>query len=99
MLRQYLKIWEWKLIFGHAVKAISSPGVRSPAWPRPFDFLQALVSYKGAMEFKCSPNLSTNHSTAQKSTLPSCALKNLQNIEIFISPIFPWLFDGIKVFP
>ena len=24
------KIWEWKLIFGHAVKEISSPGVRSP---------------------------------------------------------------------
>ena len=25
-----LKIWEWELIFGRAVKAISSPGVRSP---------------------------------------------------------------------
>ena len=25
-----LKIWEWKLIFGRAMKAISSPGVRSP---------------------------------------------------------------------
>ena len=24
------KIWEWELIFGCAVKAISSPGVRSP---------------------------------------------------------------------
>ena len=24
------KIWEWELIFGRAVKAISSPGVRSP---------------------------------------------------------------------
>ena len=30
MLRSYLKIWEWELIFGRAVKAISSPGVRSP---------------------------------------------------------------------
>ena len=30
MLRPYLKIWEWELIFGRAVKAISSPGVRSP---------------------------------------------------------------------
>ena len=29
MLRPYLKIWEWEWIFGHAVKAISSPGVRS----------------------------------------------------------------------
>lgn len=29
MLRTYLKIWEWELIFGRAVKAISSPGVRS----------------------------------------------------------------------
>ena len=29
MLWSYLKIWEWELIFGCAVKAISSPGVRS----------------------------------------------------------------------
>ena len=29
MLRPYLKIWDWDLIFGRAVKAISSPGVRS----------------------------------------------------------------------
>ena len=29
MLRPYLKIWEWELIIGRAVKAISSPGVRS----------------------------------------------------------------------
>ena len=30
MLRPYLKIWEWEGIFGRAVKAISSLGVRSP---------------------------------------------------------------------
>ena len=30
MLRPYLKIWDWDLILGRAVKAISSPGVRSP---------------------------------------------------------------------
>ena len=30
MLRPYLKIWEWEWIFGRAVKAISSRGVRSP---------------------------------------------------------------------
>ena len=30
MLWPYLKIWKWELIFGRAVKAISSPGVRSP---------------------------------------------------------------------
>ena len=30
MLRPYLKIWDWDWIFGRAVKAISSPGVRSP---------------------------------------------------------------------
>ena len=29
MLPQYLKIWEWEWIFGRAVKAISSLGVRS----------------------------------------------------------------------
>ena len=33
MLRSYLKIWDWDLIFGRAVNAISSPGVRSP-WKR-----------------------------------------------------------------
>jgi hypothetical protein len=32
MLQWYLKIWEWEWIFGRAVKAISSPGVRSPWW-------------------------------------------------------------------
>ena len=26
----YLKIWKWEWIFGYSVKAISSPGVRSP---------------------------------------------------------------------
>ena len=30
MLWPYLKIWEWEWIFGRAVKAISSLGVRSP---------------------------------------------------------------------
>ena len=30
MLPPYLKIWEWEGIFGRAVKAISSLGVRSP---------------------------------------------------------------------
>ena len=29
MLRPYLKIWDWDLIFGCVVKTISSPGVRS----------------------------------------------------------------------
>ena len=32
MLRPYLKIWDWDFICGHAVKAISSPGVRSPCY-------------------------------------------------------------------
>ena len=30
ILWPYLKIWEWEWIFGHAVKAISSLGIRSP---------------------------------------------------------------------
>ena len=32
ILQLYLKIWDWHLIFGPAVKAISSLGVRNP-WP------------------------------------------------------------------
>ena len=38
MLRPYLKIWNWELIFGRAVKAISSPGVRSP-WAKSSNFI------------------------------------------------------------
>ena len=34
MLWPYLKTWEWEWIFGRAVKAISSLGVRSPWVPR-----------------------------------------------------------------
>ena len=30
MLPLYLKIWDWDSILGHAVKAISSPGIRRP---------------------------------------------------------------------
>ena len=30
MLRLYLKTWEWELIFGRAVKSISTLGVHSP---------------------------------------------------------------------
>ena len=30
MLRSYLKIWDWDLISGRALKAIFSPGVCSP---------------------------------------------------------------------
>ena len=32
MLRPYLKIWDWDLIFGRAVKVISSLDVRSPCF-------------------------------------------------------------------
>ena len=32
MLRPYLKIWDWDLIFGREVNAISSLGVRSPCF-------------------------------------------------------------------
>ena len=35
MLRSYLNIWKWEWIFGRSVKAISSPGIRSPcSWPK-----------------------------------------------------------------
>ena len=39
MLRPYLKIWDWAWIFGRAVKAISSLGVRSPCLERFDEFL------------------------------------------------------------
>ena len=37
----YLKTWDWDLIFGRAVKAISLPGVRSP-WT---DLLSIRLNY------------------------------------------------------
>ena len=43
MLPPYLKIWEWEWIFGRAVKAIFSLGVRSP-W---FKLLASSRSYHG----------------------------------------------------
>ena len=37
MLRPYLQIWDWELIFSCAVKVISSLGIPSPCtMPRPF---------------------------------------------------------------
>ena len=39
MLRPYLKIWEWELIFGCAVKLISSPCVNSPWFLRSTDII------------------------------------------------------------
>jgi hypothetical protein len=43
MLRPYLKIWDWDLIFGRAVKAIFSPGVRSP-WDQPSSTVSDAIS-------------------------------------------------------
>ena len=37
MLWLHLKIWDWDGIFGHAVKEISSLGIRSPCI-LPFDY-------------------------------------------------------------
>ena len=36
MLLPYLKNWDWNFIFGHAVTAISSLGIRSP-WVVPIE--------------------------------------------------------------
>ena len=43
MLPPYLKIWDWDWIFGRAMKAISSLGVRSP-WVLSFSYLVITVS-------------------------------------------------------
>ena len=47
MLRPYLNIWDWDLIFGRAVKEISSPGVRSP-WKLP---LKCCLCHPRPLEF------------------------------------------------
>ena len=43
MLQPYLKIWDWDLIVGQVVRAISSLGVHSP-WPSTYLFDCELVS-------------------------------------------------------
>jgi len=43
MLRPYLKIWDWDWIFGRAVKAISSLGIRSP-WSDPSLYFKQIIS-------------------------------------------------------
>ena len=50
MLRLYKKFWDWDLIFGRAVKAISSPGVRSP-W---------VIDTKGKLIPKCRLRVSNS---------------------------------------
>ena len=44
MLPPYLKIWDWDWIFGHAVKTISSLGVRSP-WSKLLQLLRQPALY------------------------------------------------------
>jgi hypothetical protein len=51
MLWPYLNIWDWDLIFGCAVKTISSPGVRSP-WTM---LLKLLYIQQGTMAFLQTP--------------------------------------------
>ena len=54
MLRPYLKIWDLELISGHAVIAISSPGVRSPCLP----WLQARqLNYENPTQIQDSSDL------------------------------------------
>ena len=51
MLQPYLRIWKWEWIFGRAVKAISSLGIRSP-W---FSTYIALNYKKNMITWKYSP--------------------------------------------
>ena len=52
MLRPYLKIWEWEWIFGRAVKAISSLGVRRP-WSEQF-WLTKYLFFSKSMSIFCT---------------------------------------------
>ena len=55
MLRPYLKIWDWDWIFGRAVKAISSLGVRSP-WFVPNEFWKWASIIRKILGFTTSPS-------------------------------------------
>ena len=68
MLRPYLKIREWEWIFGCAVKAISSPDVRSPCTKyscillvtMQFCFVSILLSNTAVSSFGASLEVGTN---------------------------------------
>ena len=56
MLRPYLKIWEWELIFGCALKAISSLGVCRP-WHEPINWPKLTLfqsSFNSLLSTGCS---------------------------------------------
>ena len=52
MLRPYLKIWEWEWIFGRAVKAISSLGVRCPWFKARFQDMEGQLLFLNAQNNK-----------------------------------------------
>ena len=74
MLWPYLKIWDWDWIFGRAVKAISSLGIRSP-WPA-----QWMFPYHKSMLVQ---TIRLTHLCLYAET---CAINYCQKIITFLSP-------------
>ena len=97
MLRPYLKIWDWDWIFGRAVKAISSLGVRSPCY----------ICTRAALLYRVQKKYMTSHVSLEKrgplKTLNDTKLvlckwcwghshsfrTNLVSYRAFKSPLFP----------
>ena len=77
MLRPYLNIWEWELIFGRSVKAISSSGIRSP-------WLQVKFIYSEKATNFCE--ISTEDLTG--TTYDKSMVKILQNFVAFLEYIY-----------
>ena len=92
MLRPYLKIWE--LIFGHAVKVISSPGICSP-WsyllPDLTTMRGSLFSYKHYRQCKYDFSVNYRQTTLFFSKLTDKADKTRQaNYRLIIKSVRSW---------
>ena len=68
MLRPYLKIWDWDLIFGHAVRAISSPGVRSLCIHLRDSSLRKTKDFFEKLKFSCNTKVWSAAHIEQEST-------------------------------
>ena len=80
MLRPYLEIWEWELIFCHAVKSISSPGIRS---------IQKSTRNSWTLNWPTSQNQPNRPKLPQNKPKPQILFKKKSQPQEFIKKTLP----------
>ena len=93
MLRPYLKIWDWDWIFGYAVKAISSLGVRSPCKRPSIYYVSKRAGYVGGS--RKGPVLCTSKALEINAGIPTLELV-ITDIRPIDHKIQPWHTKHIK---